>query len=96
MCLLSRFVTSGRSDVHTIFETSSLPRFYPISEIKQPQRRIQSTKGELNIWSIFRRVPKLRKASITSVDFDADVFWRQLLGFTYFIKPNGCTRCQKL
>ena len=28
--------------------------------------------------------------SVISVDFDAEVFWHQLLGFTYFAKPNGC------
>jgi hypothetical protein len=29
-----------------------------------------------------------------SFDFDAEVLWRQLLGFTYFVKPNGCIRFQ--
>ena len=29
-----------------------------------------------------------------SVDFDAEVFWRQLLGFTYFVKTNGCISFQ--
>jgi hypothetical protein len=27
--------------------------------------------------------------TVISVDFYADVFRRQLLGFTYFVKPNG-------
>jgi hypothetical protein len=30
--------------------------------------------------------------SVISVDFDAEVFWHQLHGFTYFVKPNGCIR----
>jgi len=25
-----------------------------------------------------------------SVDFDDEIFWRHLLGFTHFVKPNGC------
>ena len=29
---------------------------------------------------------------VISVYFDAEVFWRQLLGFAYFVKPNGCIR----
>ena len=28
--------------------------------------------------------------SLISVDFDAEVFWHHLIGFTYFAKPNGC------
>jgi len=33
--------------------------------------------------------------SVISVDFDTEVFWRQLLGFTYFVKPKGCIRFQQ-
>lgn len=51
-CLLSRFVTSGHSDIHTIFETPSVSHYYPMWRIKQPQRTIQSTKGEL-IFGVF-------------------------------------------
>ena len=28
--------------------------------------------------------------SVISIDFDAEVFWRHLLGIKYFVKPNGC------
>ena len=29
---------------------------------------------------------------VVSIDFDMDVLIRQLLGFTYFVAPNGCIR----
>jgi hypothetical protein len=32
--------------------------------------------------------------SVISVDFEAEVFWRQLLGFTNFAQPTGCIRFQ--
>jgi hypothetical protein len=32
--------------------------------------------------------------SVIFVDFGVEVFWRQLLGFTYFVKPNGSIRFQ--
>jgi len=32
--------------------------------------------------------------SVIYVDFDAEVFWRQFLGFTYFVKPNWSIRFQ--
>jgi hypothetical protein len=30
--------------------------------------------------------------SIVAVGFDAEAFWCQLLGLTYFVQPNGCIR----
>jgi hypothetical protein len=34
--------------------------------------------------------------SVISVEFDAVVFWRQLLGFTYFVEPNLYTKSERL
>ena len=33
-----------------------------------------------------------KNVSLIFVDFDAEVFWRHLFGFTYFVKPNDCVR----
>jgi len=75
---LESFVTSGHSDVHTIFETPWLTLCYKISGIKQPERIIQSTEGELIFGSIFRLVPKLEKAYISFI-----------MSFCFSVRPHG-------
>ena len=88
---LPRYASISNAAVgNTIYNYDVSHRFYASCTVVHLDFVLHNTKFDFPVYSIsgcsYSAVPLL---SVSSIDFDAAVFWRQLLGFTYCVKHVG-------